>query len=173
MTEKFKSGDTVYMVKPYGTARYGAVAVVGEPAYTSLGYLNVSWDRQNGLAGGQFSGGYAEDRFVLLRGAGPSTYLNGLDALSDLAKKAVDAPAAFTVGSHSDNPKEPKMQERFLTAYKDGPDFNLTGDNYFNTQRDADNHANAIAAVEADVTVVVLKIVSSHSSRIVVTSEAA
>jgi hypothetical protein len=63
-------------------------------------------------------------------------------------------------------------QERFLTAWKDGPDFSLTGDNAFSTQRDADNHANAIAAAEADVTVVVLKVVSSHSSRVVVSTEA-
>lgn len=87
---------------------------------------------------------------------GPSTYLNGIDALSDLANKPVDV-----------------MQERYLTAYKDGPDFRLTGDDAFSSQRDADNHANSIAATEADVCVVVLKIVSSHSSRIVVTSEAA
>lgn len=64
-----------------------------------------------------------------------------------------------------------QKQERFLTAYKDGPDFTLTGDNAFNTQRDADNHANEIAANEPDVTVVVLKVMSQHSSRIVVTTE--
>lgn len=105
---------------------------------------------------------------------GPSTYLNGIDALSDLANKPVDVTPALTLGSHSEKPKEGnQMQERYLTAYKDGPDFRLTGDDAFSSQRDADNHANSIAATEADVCVVVLKIVSSHSSRIVVTSEAA
>lgn len=87
-----------------------------------------------------------EDKGVIIEPEHRSTYLNGLEF---------------------------GKQERYLTAYKDGPDFSLTGDNYFNTQQDADNAANALAASEADVTVVVLKVVSQHSSRIVVTSETA
>lgn len=63
-------------------------------------------------------------------------------------------------------------QARFLTAWLEDDDFILTGDTIFNTQKDADNHANALAAEEGGVTVVVLKVVSQHSSKVVVTTEA-
>ena len=92
-----------------------------------------------------------------------STYLNGHE--DDIVFNISPPYSYFDL-------LKPSKQERFITAYKEGPDFYLTGDNTFTTQRDADNHANAVAASEADVTVVVLKLVSQHSSRIVVTTEA-
>jgi len=92
-----------------------------------------------------------------------STYLNGHEG--DIVFNISPPRSYFDL-------LKPSKQERFITAYKEGPDFYLTGDNAFSTQRDADHHANAIAASEPDVTVVVLKAVSQHSSRIVVTTEA-
>lgn len=59
----------------------------------------------------------------------------------------------------------------YLTAWKTGLNFVLTGDNPFPSQREADNHANELAATHGDTTVVVLKVTSQHSSRVVVTTE--
>lgn len=81
----------------------------------------------------------------LTKVAPASTYLNGLDNL-DMTKG------------------------RFLTAWKNGPDFTLTGDNYFNTLSDADRFANDLAGDEPGATVVVLRVVSEHSSDVRVTS---
>ena len=92
-----------------------------------------------------------------------STYLNGHEG--DIVFNISPPRSYFDL-------LKPSKQERFITAYKEGPDFYLIGDSVFTTQRDADNHANAIAAEDAGSTVVVLKVVSQHSSRVVVTTEA-
>ena len=92
-----------------------------------------------------------------------STYLNGHEG--DIVFNISPPYSYFDLLKTS-------KQERFVTAWKDGPEFSLTGDDAFTTQRDADNHANAIAAEEVDTTVVVLKVVSQHSSRVVVSTEA-
>jgi hypothetical protein len=61
---------------------------------------------------------------------------------------------------------------RFVTAWQNetGDDFMFTG-HEFSEQRHADAHANELAADNSGATVLVLRAVSKHSSRTVVTSE--
>ena len=93
-----------------------------------------------------------------------STYLNGHEG--DIVFNISPPYSYFDL-------LKPSKQERFITAWKDGPDFALTGDNAFASQRDADIHANELARINVGSTVVVLKVVSQHSSRVVVTTAAA
>ena len=93
-----------------------------------------------------------------------STYLNGHE--DDLVFNISPPYSYFDL-------LKPSKQDRFITAWKDGPYFTLTDDKSYASQRDADNAANDLALSEGDLTVVVLKVVSQHSSRIVVTTEAA
>ncbi|MBR1173932.1 hypothetical protein JQ617_08205 [Bradyrhizobium sp. KB893862 SZCCT0404] len=118
---------------------------------------------------------------------GPSTYLNGLDALVAMDKAingrpsgfpdhleiSLDPKVVFTVRTVSEMGKEPRMkQSRYITAWKIGPEFTATGDNHFTSQLDADKHANKLAEGTPGSTVVVLKCVSQHSSQVRVTTEA-
>jgi hypothetical protein len=151
---KFAAGTRVRMKSRGSSVAYGSKGTVEEASLYPL----VRWD-----AGGPFGNKHWRvDESALETIEPTSTYLNGhKDDIHFITP--LETPFMSLL----------KKQERFVTAYKDGPDFALTGDNAFNTQRDADNHANELAANEADVTVVVLKVVSQHSSRIVVTSEIA
>jgi hypothetical protein len=106
-----------------------------------------------------------------------STYLNGLG--SELPKIAVDGSEPFTVGSPSDNQKEPPMDDndrpRFMTAYITGDDdgFTPTGHAY-KTLEAADAHAEEILRLnETEDQIAVFEIRSVHLARFTVTREAA
>jgi hypothetical protein len=162
LTNKFKIGDRVRMTsRTYDRIAYGQRGEVMEDSSNPYVAWDGLTDGHDGLMHDGSTNQWAVDQEHLEKLVPASTYLNGHE--DDMI---------FTIPAQASYFDLLKKQERFLTAWKDGPEFSLTGDNYFNTQRDADNHANAIAAAEADVTVVVLKVVSSHSSRVVVSTEA-
>lgn len=144
---KFAAGDRVRLIADYGTARRGATATVAEVPYTDGDYLHVRWDRDTDLAGGLMDGGYSEYRFERVDTSGKSLPLG-------TSPSTKETTSMF-----------------YLTAWKTGLNFVLTGDNPFPSQREADNHANELAATHGDTTVVVLKVTSQHSSRVVVTTE--
>ena len=152
MNNKFKAGDLIRLSNDYGmSAQKGATAIVQDPAYrvewNEKSYLQVKWVRDD-LCARQSDGSYDDVDFEPVH--------------NTRRRKGTDTHPDGEMDDHG----------HFLVAYKDGEDFNLMGDEPFSTQREADAHANALAASEADVTVVVLKAVSQHSSQIVVSTEA-
>jgi hypothetical protein len=67
----FKTGDRVRYIGPGMAAKTGAKGTVGSKVYESFGstqYLQIIWDKNDPLVGGQRDGGYWPSEFVKIEG---------------------------------------------------------------------------------------------------------
>lgn len=171
---RFKIGDRVRLTATDRAVPHGSEGTVLEDDDV---FPFVAWDNFRGGHDGRVLGVlgphvksvwaiFEEDLAPLVA----STYLNGhADAIVDTSGKSV----ALGVSPSTKETTTMKKPDRYVTAWAEGPVLTLTGDGPFAHRSDADHHANALAAEHADTSVAVLKVVSQHSSHVVVTTEAA
>lgn len=104
--------------------------------------------------------GYRSDGMRIVRFDGFARDVHSLEG----ARWGLDSEGDLTI--ELEKPEAPK----FATAWLNHGELTFTGNTFF-TQEDADNFANSEVASTADTEMVVVQMVSKHSSTVTVTSE--